>query len=122
MTYFAAALAVLFALTGWILRRLRVQRARWLSQGPWVTAGLLVILTMLLFGPVGGFHHMFRFGILGYMVVDCDSPPEDLPIPFGRCEIRGSWLLLTLTIGVWLVLALASRVLLRRQSSRVHTR
>ncbi len=61
---------------------------------------------------------MFRFGILDYMVTDCDSAPQELPIPFGQCGIRGSLVLLALTIVAWLVVVLASTLLLRRLSSR----
>jgi hypothetical protein len=75
-----------------------------------------VVVTALLFGPVSGFHHMFWFGV--YMMVDCDSPPEDLPIPFGRCGISVSWIALAVTIALWLSLVLTATLLLRRRSAR----
>jgi hypothetical protein len=118
MPFAAAAVTALLAGVAFVMRRSRIRRLLWLSQGPWLSAGLLLIGSMLLLGPLGGFHHMFRFGVLGYMIVDCDSPPEDLPIPFGRCGARGSTFLLIVTMALWVALVLLSRLILRRQSAR----
>lgn len=116
--YAAASVAALAAGVALAMRRLRVRRARWLSQGPWISAGILVAGSMVLLGPVGGFHHMFRFGVLGYMILDCDSPEGKLPIRFGRCEIRGSAVLLIVTVAAWLCSALLLSWLLRRRAAR----
>lgn len=113
----AVGVSAVVAGVAFAMRRLRARRARWLSHGPWISAGLVLVTSLVLLGPIGGFHHMFRFGVLGYMIVDCDSPPEDLPVPFGRCGIRGSVLLLVLTTVVWLALVLGVTLLLRRQSA-----
>lgn len=113
--YAAVPLTVLVAVVAFVMRRLHVRQARWLSQGPWISAGVLVVGSMLLLGPVGGFHHMIRFGVLGYMIVDCESPPGNMAIPFGHCGIRGSAVLLAVTIALWLAAVL---MLLRRRASR----
>src|ERR1041385_595349 len=102
MRHAAELLGVLLAVLAWVMRRRDVRRAPWLSRSPWLSATLLLIVTLLLFAPVSGFHHMFAFGILGYATVDCDSPPEDLPIPWGQCGIRGDAIPLALTIVAWL--------------------
>lgn len=117
MPFAVVAVAALLASVAFVMRRLRARRALWLSQGRWLSAGALLLGSMLLLGPSGGFHHMFRFGVLGYMIVDCDSPPEELPIPLGRCGIRGSVFLLVVTLALWVALVLLS---LWWQSARAH--
>jgi hypothetical protein len=116
--YVATAVGLLVAGVALVMRRLRIRRARWLSRGPWISAALAVVGSLLLFGPVGGFHHMIRFVVLGYAIVDCDSPPEDLPVPFGRCGIRSSAVLLVVTIAVWISLVLLLNLLLRLRALR----
>ena len=114
----AAGLGVLFAGVAYVMRRRGVQSARWLSQGPWISATLLLIGTLLLLAPVSGFHHMYQFGLLGYMILDCDSPPEGLPISFGNCGLRGSGLELALTLVLWLAFVLSLAFFLRRRSAQ----
>ncbi len=109
MPRLALIVGVILAVIAWV----RAKPARW----PWLSATLLVFLTLILFGPISGFHHMFNCGILAYMTVDCDSPPEDLPIPFGDCGIRGSALLLVITIAVWLSLVVMLTYFFRRRAA-----
>lgn len=116
--YTVAAIAGPIASIALVMRRLRTRRARWLSHGPWISAALLVAGSLLLLGPVGGFHHVIKFGALGYMIIDCESPPEDWMIPFGRCGIRGSEVLLVVTIAAWLSWLLLLNLIARKSSTR----
>jgi hypothetical protein len=35
--------------------------------------------TWILFGPIAGFHHLYVFGVFGYMGLDGDGPDPSLP-------------------------------------------
>lgn len=118
LPYAAGLAGVFLAAAALVLRRKGTRRLNWLSQGPWIHAAILVTGTALLLGPVGAFHHMFRFGLLGYMVVDCESEPQDLPIPFGRCGIRASALGLVVSLAVWVIFLGAMARLRRLRSAR----
>lgn len=77
----------------------------------------LLLVTLLLFGPLGAFHHMIRFGALGYMVLDADSDG-----PFighvGDYGVRLSVAALVVTALLWLAAVGAAVALLRAAPSR----
>jgi hypothetical protein len=57
--------------------------------------------TLLLFGPVGGFHRLIVFGIFGYMAWDGENPSA------GNVHIAGvslwiDWARFVLTLMIWL--------------------
>lgn len=114
--YAAVLVGLVFAALAFAARRLHPSRSDWLRDGSWLVATLLVVGTLVLFGPIGGFHHMFRLGVLGYAVLDCESPGRGA-IPLGSCGVRGSPILLAASIAIWGVFVLVTTRLLARRRS-----
>lgn len=80
---------------------------RWL-----IVAGLMIIPTVILFGPCGGFHHMIGFGFPQmYMVLNGEDPDPNAPLQFRGYEVslnpKGllmNFILWTIVFGVILLL------------------
>ncbi len=88
-----------------------------------VVGAVMAIPTWLLFGPIGGFHHMIRFGLFGYMVLDGEglypSVIGDYGVRFSLAAFGVSLLawLTALAAVWWLVRAIAPRPLANDDST-----
>lgn len=99
--YAGVVVGPILAGTAFAVRRIRGSAAGALATAPWLAATLLFLCMIVLLGPVAGFHHMFRFGLLGYGILDCESQSD-----LGHCETRGSLMLLLVSAAAWLCVAL----------------
>jgi hypothetical protein len=73
----------------------------------------LFVWTWAWFGPVGGFHHMTRLGILGWGILDREDGPAVLRWSAATLGLSGTgWLL-----GLGAVIAIAGRIVTRRDSA-----
>ncbi len=70
-----------------------------------VIAGMMVFPTALLFGPVGGFHHHYGFGLLYYMILNGEDPDPRYPSLFG-CEVWFSPMMFAITLVIWIAILL----------------
>jgi len=68
-----------------------------------VIAIIMLIPTYLLFGPMGGFHHIYIFGIFDYMAWNGEDPsPVHFVLGDEHFEVILHPALCLLTIAVWL--------------------
>jgi hypothetical protein len=92
---------------------------RWIQIG--ACAIFMTLSTWLLFGPMGGFHHLYAFGIFDYMVWDGDGPGPNL-FQIGSFGVAFSLARFSMSLLVWLfVAALAAAPLVasnKRRSGR----
>ena len=63
-------------------------------------AGAIIFLTWLFFGPVAGFHHMIRCGVLCPVFLDGETPEGGLPM-WGEFEVRFSLIRFVISAGLW---------------------
>ena len=80
-----------------------------------IAAALMAIPTWLLFGPLGGFHHMIRFGLFGYMILDGEGL---YPSVIGGYGVRFSLAAFGVSVLVWLVALAAVWWLVRVMTPR----
>lgn len=64
--------------------------------------GVILFLTWLFFGPVAGFHHMIRLGLLGPLFLDGDSP-ESCHLMWGEYQVVFSLTRLLISLLLWAV-------------------
>jgi len=70
-----------------------------------IIVGVMVVPSVLLFGPMGGFHHHYGFGLLRYMILNGEDPDPRYPSLFG-CEIWFSPVMFTVTLVIWIIVLL----------------
>lgn len=63
------------------MKGIGTQIVRGLVRGFW-----FVVCTWLFFGPVGGFHHMFRYGVTTYIFLNGEDPRPGHPM-WGDYEV-----------------------------------
>ena len=67
-----------------------------------VVAAIMFVPTWFLFGPVGGFHHHYAFGILRYMVWNGEDPAPRYFGLFGY-EVWFSWPAFLISLLIWIL-------------------
>lgn len=83
-------------------------------------AGAIIFLTWLFFGPVAGFHHMIRCGILCPVFLDGESPQGGHPM-WGEFEVHFSVVRFAFSVVLWAMCVFFSVRFLGAQMSRAAT-
>jgi len=76
------------------------------------TLAYAVLVSWLLLGPVGAFHHMVRLGITGYVILDFENGP---------LQVRVDWLMAVLSVALWAGLVAAGWFFVRRMKTLLPT-
>jgi len=77
-------------------------------------AGGISTLTWLFFGPIAGFHHMIRCGLLCPIFLDGESPEGGHPM-WGEFEVRFSLIRFAISIVLWAICVVFAVRFLRAQ-------
>jgi hypothetical protein len=67
----------------------------------------VLLATLLLFGPVSGFHHMYQCGVFGYMFLNGEDPDPSQWMLYGF-EVTIHPVPLIVSLAVWLSVAWVS--------------
>ena len=79
-----------------------------------ISLAIVILASLVLWGPTGLWHYNLRFGVLGYMVVSREDPPEMYRHAiFGR-GVSFSTVEFLLSLGLWLGALLACLVWVQR--------
>jgi len=79
-------------------------------------AATVVVLTWLFFGPIAGFHHMIRCGLLCPVFLDGESP-QGGHLMWGEFEVRFFPIRIALSIALWALCLFFVMRFLRVQTS-----
>jgi hypothetical protein len=80
-----------------------------------IYAAAIIFLTWLFFGPIAGFHHMIRCGLLCPLFLNGESPEGGHPM-WGEFEVRFSIIRFVISLALWAVCIVFSLRFLGKQT------